>query len=122
MITNTVDPIHSPDEHPFTPRASLPKPILPPLPYPTLLHECAKSLNVNSTILDFYIKSVVPVITRSVTEQLGKANDDGNYGSSATRDVECLQAISRRIHCGQYFMTRQLPAADPSSDDRRSIT
>lgn len=27
--------------------------------------------------------------------------DDGNYGSAATRDVEALQAISRRIHFGE---------------------
>jgi hypothetical protein len=33
-----------------------------------------------------------------VTERLGKENDDGNYGSAATRDLEALQAISRRIH------------------------
>jgi chorismate mutase len=24
-----------------------------------------------------------------------------NYGSSATRDVECLQALSKRIHYGK---------------------
>lgn len=27
--------------------------------------------------------------------------DDGNYGSAATIDVEVLQAISKRVHYGQ---------------------
>jgi chorismate mutase len=34
--------------------------------------------------------------------------DDGNYGSAATRDIECLQAISRRIHCGSFFLSPPL--------------
>ncbi|KAK4047639.1 chorismate mutase aro7 [Microbotryomycetes sp. JL201] len=90
----------SPDEHPFTPRSQLPEPILPPLDYPTLLYP--NSVNVNDQILEFYINSVVPVITKSITTQLGTENDDGNYGSAAVRDVECLQAVSRRIHCGMF--------------------
>jgi chorismate mutase len=47
---------------------------------------------VNSRILDFYVEKIVPGITKHV--------DDGNYGSAATRDVEVLQALSRRIHFG----------------------
>ncbi len=34
--------------------------------------------------------------------------DHGNYGSSATRDVEVLQAVSRRIHFGEPFGGRLL--------------
>ncbi|KAK4051747.1 chorismate mutase aro7 [Microbotryomycetes sp. JL221] len=90
----------SPDEHPFTPRSQLPEPILPPLSYPTLLYP--NSVNVNPQILDFYINQVVPTITKHVTTKLGKENDDGNYGSACTRDIECLQNISRRIHCGMF--------------------
>ncbi|ORY83485.1 chorismate mutase [Leucosporidium creatinivorum] len=90
----------SPDEHPFTPSHLLPTPILPPLDYPPLLYP--NTINVNPTILAFYINSVVPTITKIVTEKLGKENDDGNYGSAGTRDIECLQAISRRIHCGMF--------------------
>ncbi|KAI5480653.1 chorismate mutase [Pseudohyphozyma bogoriensis] len=90
----------SPDEHPFTPLSELPKPILPPLNYPTLL--VPNDINVNPSIKSFYIEKVVPVITKTVTEQLGKANDDGNYGSAGTRDLELLQAVSRRIHCGMF--------------------
>ena len=99
----------SPDEHPFTPYADLPAPILPPLNYPPLLFPAAAGpINVNPTIMAFYVNSVVPVITKTVTEALKKENDDGNYGSAATRDVECLQAISRRIHCGTAHPTDQL--------------
>lgn len=87
---------YSPDEHPFTPRSELPAPILPPLEYPPLLYD-PTSINVNPTILSFYTQSIVPSITTS------SKKDDGNYGSAGTRDLECLQAISRRIHCGMSF-------------------
>ena len=48
----------------------------------------------------------MPKITEGVQvkgEKKGEqgARDDGNYGSSATRDVEVLQALSRRIHFGE---------------------
>lgn len=85
----------SPDEHPFTPRSELPAPILPPLEYPPLLYD-PTSINVNPQILSFYTQSIVPSITTS------SKKDDGNYGSAGTRDLECLQAISRRIHCGMF--------------------
>lgn len=89
----------SPDEYPFTPLEKLPKPILAGLDYPSLLHIPAAthpSVNVNTRILDFYVGKIVPRITLS-SEGL---EDDGNYGSAATRDVEVLQALSRRIHYG----------------------
>jgi chorismate mutase len=31
--------------------------------------------------------------------------DDGNYGSAATLDVEVLQAISKRVHYGDFFLS-----------------
>ncbi|GAA6022026.1 hypothetical protein JCM11491_005498 [Sporobolomyces phaffii] len=86
----------SPDEHPFTPRAQLPDPILPPLEYPPLLYDPTR-INVNPEILKFYTDSIVPSI---ITDK--RTPDDGNYGSAGTRDLECLQAISRRIHCGMF--------------------
>ncbi|KAK4701666.1 chorismate mutase, partial [Phenoliferia sp. Uapishka_3] len=93
----------SPDEHPFTPRDQLPQPILPPLNYPPLLYgPSADSVNVNAQIMRFYTQLVVPALTKKVTAKLGKENDDGNYGSAGTRDLECLQAMSRRIHCGMF--------------------
>jgi chorismate mutase len=59
--------------------------------------------------LKFYIEEIVPKITEGVKikpttgEQKVEERDDGNYGSSATRDVEVLQALSRRIHFGESW-------------------
>ena len=99
-LTQRAPPARSPDEHPFTPRSQLPSAILPPLTYPPLLYD-PTGINVNDRIMQFYVHQIVPSITRVVTERLGKENDDGNYGSAATRDLEALQAISRRIHYGE---------------------
>ena len=90
----------SPDEYPFTPIHLLPKPVLAIQAYPPLLHEPAAShpsVNANSRILQFYVERIVPGIC--------SGGDDGNYGSSATRDVEVLQALSRRIHYGERHAT-----------------
>lgn len=95
----------SPDEHPFTPIAQLPQPVIAPQSYPSLLHPESynhPSVNVNPKILDFYVKKIVPAITRP---DKGRLEDDGNYGSAATRDVEVLQALSRRIHYGKPCRT-----------------
>lgn len=43
--------------------------------------------------MDIYIKDILPVIC--------KKGDDMNYGSSATKDIEALQALSKRIHFGK---------------------
>eukprot|EP00854_Cymbomonas_tetramitiformis_P013021 gene13021-15383_t len=51
-------------------------------------------INVNDTILRIYLQEIVP----SITER----GDDCNYGSAATYDVMCLQAISKRIHYGKF--------------------
>ncbi|KAJ7644166.1 chorismate mutase [Roridomyces roridus] len=100
----------SPDEYPFT--ADLPKPVLPPLEYPEILYP--NSVNANASILSFYTRTIVPRITRRATIALAtskRANgitgdeeyeDDGNYGSAATIDVEVLQAISKRVHYGKF--------------------
>ena len=83
----------SPDEYPFNDYETLPKPVLPPLKYPEILHK--KSItNVNEKIMNFYVNDIVPSITND--------GDDENYGSSATRDVETLQAVSRRVHYGMF--------------------
>ncbi|OMJ08435.1 Chorismate mutase [Smittium culicis] len=80
----------SPDEYPFT--KDLPLPVLPDLDYPNLLVK--NSINVNDKIKDIYINTVI--------QEICEHGDDSNYGSSATRDIECLQALSRRIHYGKF--------------------
>lgn len=59
------------------------------------------STNANTRILNFYVETIVPTITRPVSTTSADLVDDGNYGSAATRDVEVLQALSRRIHFGE---------------------
>jgi chorismate mutase len=71
-------------------------------------------VNVNASILSFYVYSIVPAISRQATLQLAASrraagikgnaeyDDDGNYGSAATIDVQILQAISKRVHYGKW--------------------
>ncbi|KAF9817303.1 hypothetical protein IEO21_03563 [Rhodonia placenta] len=102
----------SPDEYPFTNPAELPAPILGPLKLPQILYP--NKINVNPSILSFYTRSIVPRITQQATLALATAKrasgilgdeeyeDDGNYGSAATLDLEVLQAISKRVHYGKF--------------------
>ncbi|KAJ2690281.1 chorismate mutase aro7 [Coemansia spiralis] len=94
----------SPDEYPFT--GNLPEPVLPPLAYPPVLVD-PQNINVNEDIFDMYVNTVVPGITQP--------GDDTNYGSSATRDIECLQALSRRIHYGKFVAESKFQ--DPATHD-----
>lgn len=88
----------APDEYPFFPDA-LEKPILQPLEYPKILHP--NTVNVNELIKRGYINSVLPQACRKFDrEDRGEAKE--NYGSAATCDVNCLQALSRRIHFGKF--------------------
>ncbi len=43
----------------------------------------AKDININTDVMDMYLRQLLPGITR--------AGDDGNYGSCACYDVLCLQ-------------------------------
>ncbi|KAK7056841.1 chorismate mutase aro7 [Paramarasmius palmivorus] len=100
----------SPDEYPFT--SDLPEPVLPPLKFPEMLYP--NNVNVNASILTFYVCHIVPRITSRATRSLAASKrakgitgqeefeDDGNYGSAATIDVEVLQAISKRVHYGKF--------------------
>ncbi|KAJ2160318.1 chorismate mutase aro7 [Coemansia sp. RSA 552] len=101
----------SPDEYPFT--DSLPEPVLPPLEYPPVLVD-PKHININDEIFNAYVNTVVPGITTP--------GDDKNYGSSATRDIECLQALSRRVHYGKFVAESKFQ--DPKTHDEyvRHIT
>jgi len=100
----------SPDEYPFS--ADLPDPVLPPLDFPKILYP--NKVNANPSILSFYTNAIVPRITRHATLALAakkrargitgseEFEDDGNYGSAATLDVEVLQSISKRVHYGKF--------------------
>jgi len=102
--------ISSPDEYPFT--TGLPAPVIPPLTFPAILYP--NNVNANASIQSFYTRSIVPRICRQATLALAakkrasgiigddEYEDDGNYGSAATVDVEILQAISKRVHYGMY--------------------
>ncbi len=85
----------SPDEYPFS--DGLPDPILPPVEYPPLIR--ADGVNVNEKIKQFYQDHIVPTICPD-TEDRGERQE--NYGSAAVCDVDCLQALSRRIHFGKF--------------------
>lgn len=115
---------YSPDEYPFTPASELPQPLLLPLKYPSLLYP--NKVNVNASIKSLYVRSIVPRITKTATRLLAAARraqgvtgdsefeDDGNYGSAATVDVEVLQALSKRVHYGK-FVSESKFRADPAA-------
>ncbi|KAH9998020.1 chorismate mutase [Russula vinacea] len=112
----------SPDEYPFT--SGLPDPVLTAPEYPPILHP--NTINVNASILSFYIRSIVPRISVQATLTLAclkrskgiigddELEDDGNYGSAATVDVEVLQAISKRVHYGK-FVSESKFSQDPAT-------
>lgn len=95
-LQSRVRRFQSPDEYPFFPDA-LEESILQPLQYPKILHD--NNVNVNETIKKRYVEEILPAICPG-REDRGEAQE--NYGSSATCDVNCLQALSRRIHFGKF--------------------
>lgn len=88
----------SPDEYPFFPDA-LETPILKPLHYPRILHP--NDVNVNTKLKQSYISHILPA-TCIRTDRGDRGESQENYGSAATCDVLCLQALSRRIHFGKF--------------------
>lgn len=85
----------APDEIPFFPDQLL-KPLLPSIEYPKVLASYSDEINVNELILKFYVNEIVPKVS------CGHGDQSQNSGSVAVCDVECLQAISRRIHFGKF--------------------
>ncbi len=71
----------------------LPDPILPPMHYESPLAD--NDVDVNPKIRAIYIKQIIPDICAP--------GDCKNYGSCATCDVTCLQALSKRIHFGKFI-------------------
>lgn len=93
----------SPDETPFFPDKIL-KPILPSVKYPPLLAAYAPQVNYNNKIKQVYEHEIVPLISKYDGDQAE------NYGSVATRDIECLQSLSRRIHFGKFVAEAKFQA------------
>lgn len=88
----------APDEYPFFPEV-LQTPILRAIEYPQILHP--NDVTVNSKLKECYINSILPAACAQFgREERGEAQE--NYGSAATCDVLCLQALSRRIHFGKF--------------------
>ncbi|KAK8980347.1 hypothetical protein V6N11_061558 [Hibiscus sabdariffa] len=82
----------NPEESPFFPD-NLPPSQVPPHKFPRLLHPAGRSVNLNKIIWDVYFNKLLPLFVAP--------GDDGNYASTAAHDLECLQALSRRIHYGK---------------------
>ncbi|EEH34149.2 chorismate mutase [Paracoccidioides lutzii Pb01] len=98
----------SPDEYPFFPDA-LEELIIQPIDYPKILHD--NDVNINSVIKSRYMNEILPKACKKFNrEDRGEAQE--NYGSAATCDVNCLQALSRRIHFGKFVAESKF-RADP---------
>ncbi|ODQ67491.1 chorismate mutase [Nadsonia fulvescens var. elongata DSM 6958] len=85
----------APDEVPFFPDELL-KPILPPVNYPNILAPYYKEININLEIKQIYTEKIVPLVAACDGQQ------PENWGSTSVCDIECLQALSRRIHFGKF--------------------
>jgi chorismate mutase len=88
----------SPDEYPFFPDA-LELPILQPLRYPAAGALHANNVDVNAELKRSYVENVLPAACARREE---RPEQQENYGSAATVDVLCLQALSRRVHFGKF--------------------
>jgi chorismate mutase len=113
----------SPDEYPFFPNA-LQTPILQPLHYPKILH--SNNVNINEKIKKSYIEHFLPAACPNFgREDRGEAQE--NYGSAATCDISCLQALSRRIHFGKFVAESKFQAEKErftaliKAEDRKGI-
>ncbi|KAI5868393.1 chorismate mutase [Durotheca rogersii] len=103
----------APDEYPFFPEA-LQKPLLKPLNYPQILHP--NTVNVNQKIKKFYIEKFLPAVCPDFGRE-DRGEREENYGSSATCDIACLQALSRRIHFGMFVAESKFQS-DPETYTR----
>ncbi|KAL0312106.1 UNVERIFIED_CONTAM: Chorismate mutase 2 [Sesamum radiatum] len=83
----------SPEENAFFPD-NLPSLLLPPPDHTPVLHPPGACININEKILNLYLKTLLPLIAAD--------GDDGNYAATAASDLNCLQALSRRIHFGKF--------------------
>lgn len=97
-LQSSIRRYQSPDEYPFFPDAMRP-PILPDLHYPKILWP--NDVNLNKELKERYVEIILPAACAK-PDHVERAEAQENYGSSATADVTCLQALSRRIHFGKF--------------------
>jgi chorismate mutase len=113
----------SPDEYPFFPDA-IQKPFLKPLHYPSVLYP--NDVNVNDKIKQFYTEKFLPAVCPDFGHK-DRGETEENYGSAATCDIMCLQAISRRIHFGKFVAESKFRSDEESyvrmikAEDREGI-
>lgn len=93
ILQSKVGRYYNPEEHPFFPE-NLPLSLLPPYNYEQVLHPAAASININKKIWNVYVDDLLPLFAAK--------GDDGNYASTMSSDLTCLQALSRRIHYGLF--------------------
>ncbi|RFU32086.1 hypothetical protein B7463_g4275, partial [Scytalidium lignicola] len=97
-VDSRIRRFQSPDEYPFFPDA-LELPILQPLHYPKILYK--NTVNVNEDIKKYYLEKFLPTACADFGRG-DRGETQENYGSAATCDIACLQALSRRIHFGKF--------------------
>ena len=95
----------APDEEPFF--KDLPEPLLKGIDYSNVLIE--NKINYTAKIKEIYLTHILPAISPQ--------GDCQNYGSSATCDVNCLQAIARRIHYGKFIAEAKFQAQKEAYSD-----
>ncbi len=59
------------------------------------------NVNVNQKIKESYVEHFLPAACADFGRK-DRGETEENYGSSATADIACLQALSRRIHFGKF--------------------
>ena len=73
--------------------------MLKPLEYPKILWH--NDVNVNDVIKEKYVNEILPEACRKFGRE-DRGEREENYGSAAVCDVDCLHALSRRIHFGKF--------------------
>lgn len=96
----------APDEVPFFPNDLLPS-FLPDTKYPKILASYSKEINANTELLGCYVNHIVPKVSCADGDQ------EENWGSVTVCDINCLQAISRRIHFGMFVAEAKYQAEKP---------
>ncbi|ONI32912.1 hypothetical protein PRUPE_1G393400 [Prunus persica] len=91
-LQSKVGRYENPEEQPFSPE-NLPPSLVPPQANPPVLHPAAASININEKIWDFYFNQLLSLFA--------VPGDDGNYASTASSDLDCLQV---KVNLNHFFV------------------